>query len=51
MTAASCTRCGVEVAKLDLFPNNVCLECHAVAHENDSAADLLADIVRGFGGR
>jgi len=51
MGAVTCTRCGVEVAPLDLFPHNVCLECHAVAHENDTPADLLRDIVRGFGGR
>lgn len=47
----TCNGCGVGVAKLDLFPGGICLECHAAAHENDSPADLLADIVRGFGGR
>jgi hypothetical protein len=46
-----CTRCGVEVAPLDLFSGNVCLPCYAMEHENDTNDDLLADIVRGFGGR
>ena len=50
MTAVTCARCRVDVHPLDLFPGGICLECHAADHANDTAADLLADIVRGFGG-
>lgn len=51
MAAVICTNCGAEVDPLALFPGNICLECHAVKHENDTPAELLRDIVRGFGGR
>ena len=47
----TCNGCGGGVAKLDLFPGGICLECHAAEHETDSPADLLRDIVQGFGGR
>ena len=46
-----CSRCRAEVHPLDLFSGNVCLPCYAMEHENDTAEDLLADIVRGFGGQ
>lgn len=51
MGKTTCSRCGIEVHPLDLFPHNICLECHAAEHENDTPADLLRDIVRGFGGQ
>ena len=47
----TCNGCGAGVAKLDLFPGGICLECHAADHVNDTPVDLLRDIVRGFGGR
>lgn len=46
-----CKRCGFMVEPLDLFPGGICLPCHAEDHVNDTAADLLEDILRGFGGR
>jgi hypothetical protein len=49
--AVTCKRCGAEVHPLEVFPGTVCLECHARAHENDTPAELMRDIVRGFGGR
>ena len=49
--AVICQACGAEVDPLDLFPGGICLECHAAEHENDTPADLLRDIVRGFGGK
>ena len=49
--AVTCKRCGAEVHPLEVFPGGVCLECHARAHENDTPAELMRDIVRGFGGR
>jgi hypothetical protein len=51
MAAVICQACGVEVASLDLFPGNICLECHAVKHENDTPAELMRDILNVFGGR
>ena len=51
MAAVICTACGAEVDPLALFPGNICLECHAVKHENDTAEELLRDIMRGFGGK
>lgn len=30
-----CVKCGVAVAKLDLFPKGVCLECYAVEFEKE----------------
>jgi len=49
--AVICTACGVDVDPLALFPGNICLECHAVKHENDTPADMLRDILNVFGGR
>ena len=46
-----CKRCGFMVEPLDLFLGGICLECHAADHETDSPADLLRDIVQGFGGK
>lgn len=51
MAAVTCSRCAAEVHPLDLFPGGICLECHAADHANDTPADLMRDIVRGFGGR
>ena len=51
MAAIICQACGVMVDPLALFPGNICLECHAVKHENDTPAELYRDIMRGFGGR
>lgn len=51
MAAVICTNCRAEVDPLALFPGDICLECHAAKHENDTPAELLRDIVRGFGGR
>lgn len=44
-----CSECGREVHELDLFPKGRCLECHAKAHENDTAEDLYRQIVGTFG--
>jgi hypothetical protein len=51
MAVVTCSRCRAEVHPLDLFSGNICLPCYAAEHENDTAADLLEDILRGFGGR
>lgn len=51
MTAVTCTACGAEVHPLELFPGNICLECHAVKHENDTSEELYRDIMRGFGAK
>ena len=49
--AVICQACGVDVDPLALFPGDICLECHAVKHENDTPADMLRDILNVFGGR
>jgi hypothetical protein len=49
--AVICSACGVDVDPLALFPDNICLECHAVKCENDTPADMLRDIFNVFGGR
>jgi hypothetical protein len=46
-----CKRCCYMVEPLDLFPNGICLECHAAEHESDTPAELYRDIVNGFGGK
>ncbi len=51
LTTKPCQACGVTVNPLDLFPGNICLECHAAKHENDTPADMLRDILNVFGGR
>ena len=51
MAAVICAACGVAVDPLALFPGNVCLECHAAKHANDTPADMLRDILGAFGGR
>lgn len=45
----TCSSCRAEVQPLELFPKNRCLACHARAHQNDTPADLLAQIHGGFG--
>lgn len=44
-----CSECGREVHPLDVFPMSRCFECHAKAHENDTPAEMFADIMRVFG--
>ena len=51
MDNIACNSCGVDVHPLDLFPGNICLPCHAVKHENDTPAEMLRDILNGFGGK
>lgn len=50
MDVVKCADCGRDVHPLDVFPASRCLGCHARAHENDSAEDLL-DQMRGVFGR
>lgn len=51
MEPVICKGCGVEVAPLEMFPGGICVECHAVKHENDTPADMYRDIMQAFGGR
>ena len=46
-----CTQCANEIHWLEVFPNNVCLPCHARKHENDTPAQMLAAIADQFGGK
>lgn len=44
-----CSECRREVHPLDVFPLGRCLECHAVAHENDTPEEMYRQIVGTFG--
>ena len=46
-----CSQCKSEVHWLDIFPNNLCLPCHARKHENDTPEQMFADITKAFGGK
>jgi hypothetical protein len=46
-----CAQCDSEIHWLEVFPNSLCLPCHARKHENDTPEEMLNDIIGGFWGR
>jgi hypothetical protein len=46
-----CTKCATQIHPLEVFPNNVCLPCHASDHENDTPEQLYGQIMGAFGGQ
>ena len=49
MDKVNCSKCNTCVDKLDLFPNNLCLDCYRVSDQanRDTTAEELADMFRG----
>tara|TARA_R100000458_G_C8056544_1_gene101388 strand:- start:338 stop:496 length:159 start_codon:yes stop_codon:yes gene_type:complete len=50
MDKVNCSKCKSRVDKLDLFSNNLCLDCYRVSDEanKDITAEELADMFRGL---
>lgn len=38
----NCARCNVEVAPMEMFPKNYCMDCHAATTEMWTAEQLVA---------
>lgn len=49
-TTTPCARCGIDIHPLDVFPESVCIDCHAAAHATDTPDELRRQIFDGFGG-
>ena len=41
-----CTKCNKKIDKLDVFPNNICLECYEVEYEKLTAEEKKPDFTK-----
>jgi len=44
----TCTGCGDDVHWLDVFPGQVCINCHAAKVDKQTPQQLHDDIINGF---
>ena len=53
MNQVNCSKCNARVDKLDLFSNNLCLDCYRVSDQanRDITADELVAMFKGSVGK
>lgn len=44
----TCATCATEIHWLDVFPGNICLECHAKKTAHLTPQQLLDQVISGF---
>jgi hypothetical protein len=47
----TCTRCSSEIHWLEVFPGNICLECHAAKTAHMTPDQIYSQIIDGFSGK